>query len=114
MSAENKQLSSKVALKNKIIWTCVIHVIAIVFFICSFYFSALYTWIQNTEFRSMGASTPIGAVFIVLPALLITLIWAGGDLREKTLMEKILFSCWLIFNVALTLIYIFLIWSFFQ
>ena len=108
-NAKGKTLSQKQRLRNRIIRTCLIHFIAVAVFYCVYAVPALFAWVQNTDFRAAGGRAPIGMIFLILPALVITFMWGGTAMSEKGVAKKIALSLWLILNVAVSTVYLVLI-----
>lgn len=103
------KLAPQKTFRKRIIWTVLIHSIAAAIFFCVYAIPPLFYWVQNTEFRLAGGAAPIGAVLLILPALVITFIWSGGVIGEKGVCKKIALSFWLILNVIISLVYLILI-----
>jgi len=102
-TAPKREISRTQAIKNKIAWTLLVHLFAVVAVFCIFGIPELFSWLQ--EWGRAGKRSSIGAVIIVLPAFLITFIWSG-DADKKSISGKILLSLWMIVNVAVSLAYI--------
>jgi len=107
--AKGKTLPPKQALRNRIVWTCIVHFIAVAIYFCVYTVPALFTWVQNTDFRMAGGHAPIGMILLILPAIVITFVWGGNAMNEKGVVKKILLSLWLILNVAISIVYLVLI-----
>ena len=104
--AKGKPLPPKQALKNRMLWTCLVHAIAVAIYFCIYAVPALFTWVQNTDFRAGGGYAPVGMVLLILPAIVITFLWDGNAMSENSAAKKILLSLWLILNVAISLVYL--------
>ena len=102
-------LSPKRAGRKRVIWTALVHIIAAAIYFCVYAFPALFAWVQKAEIRSYGGSAPAGMVLLILPAVVITFIWGGGELKMQRTLTKILLSLFLIFNVAISITYLVLI-----
>lgn len=101
------------ALRNRAIWTIGIHLFAAGVFACVYAIPSVFAWVQRTEYRSMGARAPMGIILLILPALFITFLWGGADLRQKGIASKLLLSLCLILNVVISITYLVLIDNFF-
>lgn len=106
---KGKGLSHSQALRNRIVWTCLIHLFAAGIFFCIYAVPPLFEWVQKTKFRAGSGSAPVGMVLLVLPALLVTFIWGGIESRQSGASQKILLSLWLILNVIISTAYLVLI-----
>ncbi len=111
-----KRSKGKSVLRKKILYTVLIHAVAAALFVMIYLIPSLFTFVQNTEFRGrFGGGTPLGMVLLVLPALIITFIWDRDVIGEKGRVgRKILLSLWLVFNVAVSLTYLILIYTAFS
>ncbi len=98
------------AMRNRIVYTIAIHAIAAALFALIYAVPALGHFVQNAKIRRNGGEMELGMALLILPTLLIAFIWAGGVVGEKgKVLQKIGVALWLIFNVALSITYGFLI-----
>lgn len=106
---DTHQNASNRTLRNRILWTFLIHLAAAAAFFCVFAVPALFAWVRNTDFRMGTGQAPMGIVLLILPALIITFMWGGFNLKQKPVVTKILLSLFLIINVIISVIYLVLI-----
>lgn len=110
MAKRDIEQEKKATLRKQILLTAAIHIVAaaVFAFICAI--PSMLEWVRYAKFHSHGGEAPIGIILLVLPALFVAFIW-GGDLvgTRGKVGKKILFSLWLIFNVCLSVIYLYFI-----
>ena len=102
-------LSSKQALKNKVKYTIIIHLVAIGLFYCIYAFPILLEIVRESgawgrHRRSIGG---LGMFFLILPSVLVAFVWSGSVIGEKGMIgKKIILSLWIIANAAISLAYL--------
>lgn len=97
------------ALRNRVVLTGLVHLLAAGVFCGIYTLPALFSWVQKGQFRAMGGSAPIGMGLLVLPAVLATFIWGGATGKQKGVAGKLLLALWFVANVALSAGYLVLI-----
>lgn len=97
-------------LLNKIVWTCLIHLIAAALFCCIFALPPLFAFFQHTRLRHTTVTGAGILIPLVLPALIIAFLWGGDVIGERGAAgKKLLLALWLILNVGVSLGYFILI-----
>jgi len=103
-------MNSKI--RNKLIGSVLIHLAAILVFITVYISPIAMNYIKNMEMGSWGTTTPLGGILIVLPAIIIT-FFCFPETRtspiDGSVKKKVGISLFLISQVLISLVYIFII-----
>lgn len=112
-----KVLTAKKAFENRVKYTVIAHVIAIVVFFLIYAVPEFLEYVRSTDgYRAGRRKISLGVVFLILHAVVATFIWSGdlsAEAKGNLLFKKVKLSLWFIFNLVISLIYLILIDNFF-
>jgi len=90
--------------RSRIFWTVLIHLISAAGFALIYAVPALLEWVGKEGTRRAGISPAM--ILLVLPAILITFLWGGTEIKNRPVLTKTLLALWLILNVAISVAYL--------
>ena len=105
----NKKIEKKSSLPKLLFLTITIHCITAFSYLLIYSIPILFSKVQNTDIQIGTGAAPAGMILLILPAIIITFIWGGLEIHNKSWLTKLLLSLFLILNVIISLIYLILI-----